>query len=230
MKYFLILITLGFIFPALLPAECLEGNCVNGWGRATTSQGLEYTGQWKNHKPHGKGTATTLTGNKISGDHWVDGKLRGYGVEIYKNGRKYEGQFKNTLYNGIGTDSYPDGMKYVGEFKDGRQTGRGKLMFPDNTTIEAEFKNGRAHGKGRATFGNGSSYEGNFVDGHFSGRGRLVFSDGNVYEGEFKNDEPHGEGIEYFPDGSVKHKGTWAHGLIVESKKLRNKSTLRQPK
>ena len=43
----------------------------------------------------------------------------GYGVWVYSDGARYEGNFKNGKKNGQGTYTFADGTKYVGEWKDG---------------------------------------------------------------------------------------------------------------
>lgn len=192
--FFFVLVTPCFsLSPASLLARCLEGDCVNGWGKMNISQGYKYTGQWKNGRPHGKGTATTPAGNEITGDNWREGRLQGHGVETYKNGRKYVGQFKNSRYNGIGIDIYPDGVKYTGQFKDGHPSGRGKLIFPNGTILDGKFK-----------------------DGHANGKGKLLFYDGSVYKGEFENGRPHGYGTEYCSNGLRNYEGLWDMGAKAE--------------
>ncbi len=47
--------------------------------------------------------------------HAEDGKTNGIGILIYKDGRKYEGNWKNKIWNGKGKYSFNDGFGYEGE-------------------------------------------------------------------------------------------------------------------
>ena len=199
-------------FPAILSAGCLEGDCVDGWGKMVTGQGYEYEGQWKNGRPHGKGTVKTHYGTVISGDNWVHGKLQGNGVETYSSGRKYVGQFKNTKYHGIGTDHYPNGQTYRGEFKDGHPSGKGKLILADGSIYEGEFKDGLSNGRGKLLLAEGHVYIGEFFNGHPQGQGALISPDGSKYVGEFHKGHQHGYGVQYSAAGKKTYSGLWTNG------------------
>ena len=60
-------------------AECIEGDCINGYGTYTWASGDKYVGENKDNKRHGQGTFT-----------WA-------------NGDKYVGEFKDGLEHGQGT-------------------------------------------------------------------------------------------------------------------------------
>ena len=60
--------------------KCLVGNCQNGFGTyRSVKRGWQYTGNFKNGKPDGKGKVT------------------------FPDGRFYEGMFRNGKYHGNGT-------------------------------------------------------------------------------------------------------------------------------
>ena len=65
--------------------KCINGNCVDGKGALTLSNGTKYIGEFKNGSPDGQGVMT------------------------YSNGTNYIGEFKNGLTDGPGTYSYADG-------------------------------------------------------------------------------------------------------------------------
>ena len=98
--------------------HCL-GDCINGQGTLTYSDGTLYQGSFKNHKKHGQGTITTPNGNKYSGE-WQNDIKQGQGNLILSDGKKYIGQFKAGKYDGQGELSYPDGKKEIGLFKNGK--------------------------------------------------------------------------------------------------------------
>jgi hypothetical protein len=78
----------------LMQAQCLEGNCKNGFGTAVFKKqhGVKYTGNFKDKKPHGNGTAT------------------------YPNGREYSGQWLMGMWHGKGTLSLTDGTTLSGNW------------------------------------------------------------------------------------------------------------------
>ncbi len=53
------------------------------------------------------------------------GTIEGRGVEIWNDGRRYEGDFKNGKKDGEGTFVWANGSKYIGSWRDDRQHGIG---------------------------------------------------------------------------------------------------------
>ena len=76
---------------------CIEGNCINGQGTETYTDGFKYVGEFKNGERNGQGIGT-----------WPDGNT-------------YTGEWINDKRNGHGTGTWPDGYKYVGVWKDDKQ-------------------------------------------------------------------------------------------------------------
>ena len=62
---------------------------------------------------------------------------------IYKDGRKYEGNWKNGIWNGRGKYTFNDGFGYEGEWKNGVENGMGILTYLNGDKYEGEFKNGK---------------------------------------------------------------------------------------
>ena len=75
--------------------ECIEGDCINGQGTYTFSNGNKYIGQFKDGKPNGRGTYTYGKFSKFVGDI-------------------YEGEFKNGMMSGHGLYTWPSGKRYDG--------------------------------------------------------------------------------------------------------------------
>ena len=63
-----------------LNAQCISGDCRNGIGTAVfkKSDGVRYTGQFKNKRPNGRGVAEYPNGRRYEGD-WVNGVWQGQG-------------------------------------------------------------------------------------------------------------------------------------------------------
>ena len=71
MKRVLFSLILLFIFitPSLtLGGECIEGDCENGQGKYTFSDGSIYEGEWMGNLPNGQGTLTSPDGNRYMGE------------------------------------------------------------------------------------------------------------------------------------------------------------------
>ena len=66
-------------------------------------------------------------------------KKNGKGVLEYIDGTKYEGEFKDDLYNGYGSIIFSNGNKYEGEFKNGVIKGKGKFIWSDGKKYEGEY-------------------------------------------------------------------------------------------
>jgi len=150
--------------PVVLADECIEGDCVNGYG-----------------------TMVTTTGQKFIG-HFKDGLRHGKGVFILPGGRKLEGTWQdNEIVEG--TYTMPDGTRYVGQWKYREKNGRGELTFPDGRHYIGEFKSGQRHGKGTLFYPDGRKYEGDFNFGERTGQGTLIYPDGKTQTGKFQDGE-----------------------------------------
>ena len=75
-KRFLWILVLGLILSSTAFAECIKGDCINGYGTFTWSNGDKYVGEFK------------------------DGNLDGQGTGTFADGHKYVGEFKDGLEHG----------------------------------------------------------------------------------------------------------------------------------
>lgn len=168
------------------------------------------------------------------------------GEEIFTDGSKYVGEFKDNKWHGQGTYTRGDGAEYVGEFKNGRSNGQGTLYFPSGAKYVGEFKNGGFNGQGTYTFADGDKYVGEFKDnkrtgqgtyffladnqfkgdkyvgefkdGEITGQGTYTFANGSKYVGEFKDRKFHGQGIFFLANGAVDKSGIWENHVLFQSK------------
>ena len=74
MKKLLSIIVLGLLWCNVGFAECIEGDCNNGYGTYTEADGSKYVGGWKDGKEHGQGTFTWADGTVEKGI-WENDKL-----------------------------------------------------------------------------------------------------------------------------------------------------------
>ena len=75
MKKALIYFSIVFICCNWSYADCISGDCVNGKGTFTSSNGTKFEGEFKNDEMNGKGTLTTSDGRKVVGV-MKDGKFK----------------------------------------------------------------------------------------------------------------------------------------------------------
>lgn len=112
-----------------------------------------------------------------------------WGKEKFRNGT-YEGEFKNSLYDGYGTLQLQTGSKYVGYFKEGLKHGSGKLNWKDGTVFFGEWKNNELNGIGTYLYKVNSiyaGYTGNWKNGSYDGLGIKVTDTGERLEGFWEN-------------------------------------------
>ncbi len=144
----------------------------------------------------------------------------GYGVKVFPDGRRYEGDFREGAFEGQGTMTFPSGAVYTGRFRNGKRHGLGAMTFANGFRYEGHFRENRSHGYGALFFPDGTEYHGQFENGRFNGRGVLTFPDGGRYEGCFRDDRRHGLGTMTFPNG-FKYEGQFAdnradgHGTLT---------------
>lgn len=191
--------------------------------RPITSQVEEAVADPEQEKPHPIGeiqqegpqvaieTEIWPDGSKYEGQ-FKDDLMHGQGTYTWPSGAQYIGEFENGLRNGQGTYTMSDGSQYIGQFKDDVMHGKGTHTWPDGSKYEGDFKNGKKHGQGIYTWHSGSQYAGEFENGKRNGWGICTEFDGSKYEGQFKNDKANGKGTYIQSDGS-KYEGEFKDDL-----------------
>ena len=163
------------------------------------------------NKKHGFGVHIFSDGSKYEGN-WIKDQFTGFGRYINSNGDLYEGEFKEGKLNSNGLKRGIDGSIYLGEFENGIKKGKG---CEENEEIEykGEFDNDYRQGKGKIVFKKiKESYEGEFYKGVINGIGIYNFKSGDVYQGEFKNGKMHGKGLYKWKSGE-EYYGDYVEGI-----------------
>ncbi|MDI6774510.1 MAG: hypothetical protein QME60_03825 [Verrucomicrobiota bacterium] len=146
----------------------------------------------------------------------VVGKPKGeISMVSFPNGDRYEGEFKNGMFNGWGAYWYANGDKYEGDFLDDMRNGTGVMTFRNGDKYFGDFKNDQRRGRGAYLFAGGAKYIGDFQDGKRNGHGRYIYEDGSEYVGEFKNGKKEGSGTGIYPNGK-QIKGVWKEDKLVK--------------
>ena len=123
-----------------------------GW-RHTGETGIHrwgglYVGELLNGTPHGQGKQTF--GSKDSclsyEGNWENGKMKGLGTMVWRNGDRYEGLFADGELNGQGIFYWPDGDRYEGLWADGEKNGQGTFYFANGDYESGAYVSGKQHG------------------------------------------------------------------------------------
>lgn len=134
--------------PYILP---IDENKVYHRGNLALGNGATYTGQVKI-------VVDDDTGEKTEVKH-------GKGCQVWADGSKYEGDWRDGLAEGVGTLYRANGDVHKGEFIEGRATGFGTYTLANGDIYETFWKNDKQVGPGRAKLSDGSTYVGGFKDG-----------------------------------------------------------------
>ncbi|CAD8128092.1 unnamed protein product [Paramecium sonneborni] len=143
-------------------------------------------------------------------------RILNYGIYMNSDCERYEGEFKEGVFDGYGQFKYKNGDQYKGYWKDGKCYGDGELCNEEFGQITGKFENGKLNGQGQLNgltkkyYGefknneidgegtledleNKTKYVGQFKRGLKNGVGTLTFQDNRKIEGNFFNNEPSGK-------------------------------------
>jgi len=142
---------------------------------------------------HGRGYMRYRNGRLYEG-HWKDNKRDGKGYEQFANGNSYEGMYKEGKPDGQGTYKWVKREEqFSGLWYQGMKYGYGIWQRSNGDMYCGQWANSLMHGYGIFEHKEGNRYEGEFVDGLKEGQGSEIFADGeSYYVGEFKSGRFHG--------------------------------------
>jgi hypothetical protein len=83
-------------------------------------------------------------------------KRHGRGIQVWSNGNKYSGLWRNNKANGKGKLKHNDGDYYEGDWKDDKADGNGIYFHVDGPKYEGGWKEDKQHGHGIEIWPNGS--------------------------------------------------------------------------
>ena len=196
MKYF---IGIVLVFSSVISqAQCLEGDCENGYGKYNCECGYVYEGDFKDGK---KVNGTLTKKDLVYTGEFKNDLAEGFGVMKYKDGSWFEGTFKNNAPHGYGTYHFSNGQKYIGEVVEGSFSGLGVQISKgrDGRITETQignFEEDQLNGLGCSISYNRDIYFGEFSKGDFFGFGLYIFTDLKTAEaGEFNKKKLHKDAI-----------------------------------
>jgi hypothetical protein len=156
--FYLVLI---FAHHFIVNAQCVSGDCQNGYGTYKFGDGGLYEGNFQNGLENGNGVLKYPSGSIYKGE-FKNGKLFGKGSKKYINGDILEGDFVNDECIS-GSYIYTSGTKFVGSFS--------KSMPSNGTYI----------------WPNGDKYVGNISNMNLEGDGIKILKNGEIIEGAWSN-------------------------------------------
>lgn len=131
----------------------------HGYGRLYNEDGSYYEGCFENGKAHGPGTEYIIersTKVKLFVGNFSNDKFEGHGKLFLGTLVRYEGSFREGVYDGVGTlyDSSYKRKIYTGSFEAGQFHGQGTAFKYDKEdwwisspkVYEGQWKAGRYHG------------------------------------------------------------------------------------
>jgi len=172
--------------------------------------GPSFAGTLQDHRKNGHGVQIYRDGSRYEG-FWKDDKRHGQGVDVRCNGERYEGNWVEDMKQGKGKLFFTNGDIYDGEWHCGKMHGKGTLYVFLEGTIEGVWKSnydGKSLVEGTFLYENGDKFEGTWKDGLRDGPGTLTYPDGAKLVGTWENDTICGEGTFYSGDctHSVKYR------------------------
>ena len=137
----------------------------------------------------------------------------GFGIQVFKNGDKYEGLWMANKRHGQGTYWKNENGKlrreYTGDFVEDKRHGRGTLFYKNGDRYDGKWVQGERQGEGRIIYANEDIYEGQWHEGKRNGYGVLTKRSGDHFEGHWVNDKREGQGSYYFAEKSKLFVGEW---------------------
>lgn len=132
-------------------------------GTLRFDDGMVYSGELVNGKPHGEGVLASPKGFRYKGE-FRNGVPDGRGKLSMQDGSwEAEGVFCGTESVGVCTLYWhlPAGeRRYVGEVENLEPHGKGKMYETDGAIYEGTFYHGQKHGSGVYTYTDGSTFKG----------------------------------------------------------------------
>lgn len=178
MRLKLVVISIFLAFNSSLFAQCIEGDCMNGFGVFTCDCGYTFKGDFKDgQKVNGTLTKEDLVYTGTFKNDMADG----YGLIRYTDGSWYEGEFSVNQPHGYGKFQFASGVTYIGQFNNGDFNGLGVIleMVEDSVLREYQigyFENDELQGIGFSMYLNGNMYFGTHNNGEKTGYGIFIIS------------------------------------------------------
>ena len=175
---------------------------------------IVFEGEFENGYPKGYGKySLRKEGRKYEG---IWDKEIILGIEEYRDGTVYMGDFKNNKKEGIGIYRWPDGTIYYGEWKSDNMDGFCHIKYFDDRLFTGQIENGRKNGYGEFSWKPTRKYIGNYTNDLKEGFGIYIWNikSFQVFVGFWHEGKM--EGIGLMINGDKRYYGKWYEGEKVE--------------
>lgn len=115
---------------------------------------------------------------------------------------------------GAGVQEWRDGSRYEGEFLNGFKHGRGKYTWGNGEYYEGSFYKDFRHGDGVYCWPSRHKFIGKFYLNRKEGYGQHWFPDGSHFQGLYHADQRFGPGVMTYPDGR-QDVGLWHNERLI---------------
>ena len=85
--------------------------------------------EYKQSRPVIEKNKTRSYDNGVFVEDFLNDKRHGYGVYMFSNGDKYEGNWKNGKKHGYGVSTWYSGRKYEGDWQNNNKHGQNKMFY-----------------------------------------------------------------------------------------------------
>lgn len=176
----------------ILSAQCVTGNCQNGFSVKTFQDGSRYIGEF------------------------VQGNRQGIGTCFWKNGSRFFGEWKLDKPEGVGVFINAQSAKQQGLWKKGKLFEENsnlvtEKLFSVSSRIQGCLAGDCIGGKG-VLMANGDIYMGDFKNNLRQGIGICYYFNGTEYKGTWQGDKQHGNGVLTYSDGTIRN-GVWSENV-----------------
>lgn len=182
----------------------------NGGVRSGALQSWRYSGQAKNGDVFGDGSLILRSTRDDRG--YADG----YGVKVWIDGSREEGEWSSDLLNGYSVLTFPEGGSFVGLFERGYLAYGVEYIGWNGSQFRGEYD------KGKRLIGSyiyspvsaGAEASGQWSQAGLNGYGVLRWRDGSVSLGMWQDGELQGFGANLDPVGRIREQGLFQAGAL----------------
>ncbi|MEO5991302.1 MAG: DNA/RNA non-specific endonuclease, partial [Ferruginibacter sp.] len=170
----------------------------------------DYTGYVVNGMPNGLGKLIFKDSSKYDGN-WKDGLWEEYGVFTNKKGDTIDGDWSKGKLDGEAS-VISKFLEYEGGYVNGKKDGYGAIVFSNGTLYSGDWKGDEMSGFGELITTEGVVYDGEWLNGVPNGVGQYTYLDIEEYEGEWEDGRPKGTGV--FNCEDYTYEGSFTNGLL----------------
>lgn len=121
-------------------AQCIKGDCVNGFGEKMYPDSSRFVGQFEKGAKK-SGTYFYRNGDSYKGS-FEKNQRSGFAIYKYKSGEEFTGTYVNDE-KAYGKYRYSNGEVYTGTFENNKPDGYGILISKDGKKWEGQWENGK---------------------------------------------------------------------------------------